>query len=507
MGLVSRERVRKNSRSRREEADFAERGGVFLKNASLATSAPVPTGIFRRALSYGLGLSLFVLSCGELRAAGPRYVFAHYMVCYATYAQSVDGYKREIQEAQAAGIDGFVLDIGVWNDPVWTYYNTRVALIYDAAEQLGTGFKLSFFVEFSNPTNIINLVETYGNRTNTFRYQGGIVLSSWGMNTVPTLGWGGLDWTNSVLNPLRSAGYPVFFIPHFWPLYYARELPGYADAEAILGQDGSFLSGLFLFGAAGLPSQLAQCNSNYTFALHQAGKTFMASYTPHYWGNQQPSDGRRYFESDGGEGTILQWNAIIQNQPDWVNLVTWNDFNESTYCSPVINPEQYGEGFLATPHRYSHAGYLELSKYFINWFKTGQQPPIKQNALFYFYRTHPKNAVASDTNDIPVTWWNGTVQDIIYTTVFLTVPAELEISSGGTLTTNSLPAGISNVRTPFTPGAQTFIVRRGRKVVLSAQGPPILSQITNYDFFPASGYTYGVSNVLQPPSNLRVTGP
>ena len=462
----------------------------------------------RKFLACCLGLLLLLGTARTGLAARTHYVFAHYMVCYATYGQNVAGYEREMEEAQAAGIDGFILDIGAWNDPHLMYYNQRVALIYQAAEQLGTGFKLAFFVEFSNPTNIIDLVETYGNRTNTFRYEGDIVLSAWGMNDVPTLGWRGLDWTNTVLNPLSRAGYPVFFIPHFWPSY-ARELPSYSDAEFLLNQNGSFVQGLLLVVCSGLPYQLAQCNSNYTVALQNQGKTFMASYSPHYWGSAQPGNGRRYFETDGGEGTILQWTSIIENQPDWVDMFTWSDFNESTYVSPVENPEQskYGEGFLATPHRYSHAGYLELSKHYIAWYQSGREPAITNDALFYFYRTHPRNAVASDTNDIPVTWWFGNVQDIIYTTVFLTKPAELEVSSGGTLTTNLLPAGISNVRTPFAPGAQVFLVERKGKAVLSIQGPPILSQITNYDFFPASGYTYGVSNVLWPPTGLRVTGP
>jgi len=269
------------------------------------------------------------------------------------------------------------------------------------------------------------------------------------------------------------------------------------------------VQGLFLACCAGLPFQMAQCTSNYTVALHRAGKLFMSSYTPHYWGNAQPTAGRRYFETDGGEGTILQWESIIRNRPDWVNIFTWSDFAESTYTSPVMDPEQpqYGESFLATPHRYCHAGYLELSQFYIKWYKTGTKPVIKGDALFYFYRTHPKNAVATDTNDIPVTWFFGNVQDTIYTTVFLTEPAELEIFSGGRLTTNSLPAGISNVRTPFAPGAQVFLVERKGKPVLSIPGPPILSQITHYDFFPASGFTYGVSNVLWPPTGFRIANP
>ena len=166
-----------------------------------------------RLFACVLGLLTF---WAEVSAANsPHYVFAHYMVCYADYGASVAGYQREIQEAQAAGIDGFVLDVGAWNDPSFMYYNQRVELIYQAAEQLGTGFKLSFFVEFSNPTNITNLVETFAHRTNTFWYQGGIVLSAWGMNNVPTEGWVGVDWTNTGIEPIEERRIPRFLHPPF----------------------------------------------------------------------------------------------------------------------------------------------------------------------------------------------------------------------------------------------------------------------------------------------------
>ena len=62
----------------------------------------------KRSCFYYVGALILLLSrCGLQAAATPHYVFAHYMVCFATYGQTIDGYKREIQEAQAAGIDGF----------------------------------------------------------------------------------------------------------------------------------------------------------------------------------------------------------------------------------------------------------------------------------------------------------------------------------------------------------------------------------------------------------------
>ncbi len=455
-------------------------------------------------LALGMALLWALPTPAPLRAASPsHYVFAHYMVCMATYGDSVDSFKLEIQQAQAAGIDGFLLDLGEWDNSTNWYYKSRTAMLYSAAEQLGTGFKLCPFVEFPEPDQIINLVTNYAGSPASLWYQGRVVLSSWGMNNA---GWNQpiVDWTNAVLAPLQQLGYPVCFVPFFWP-YSGAPMPGtYADPVQLLATNGGFLGGLFWVGAAGTPSQLATGNSNYTAALHAAGKLFMASVTPHYWGSLQTVNGRRYFETDGGEGIALQWASIIANQPDWVDLVTWNDFYESTYTSPVENPSQYFPG-PTSPVCYSHKGYLALSKYFINWFKSGSQPAVTQDALYYFYRTHPQNAVASNTNDTPVTTFFGDIQDVIYTTLILTADAQLVIASGGNLTTNSVPAGLHNLRSPFAPGPQRFTLLRNGQQVLSTQGPNIQSQIVAYDFFPASGFAYSpATNSPPPPANLHV---
>jgi glucan endo-1,3-alpha-glucosidase len=424
-------------------------------------------------------LLFLVFSPGEMRAAGPHYVFAHYMVCYADYGDSVDGFKRDILEAQAAGIDGFALNCGEWNRPdaAW-FYTNRVEMMYKAAEQLGTGFKLFFSVDDSDANEIVAMISSHANRANSFRYQDKLVVSTFAANNV--------DWQNSVFLPLKKAGIDVFFVPYFAP-------PGGEPWNSISNvlAKYNFLDGLFYF-AAGTASDITNRNQAYSRACKNAGKLFMGGYSPNYWGCRWPKNsGRPYYETQGGEGTVAQWMWIIANQPDWVEITTWNDFNESTYILPVDDPGRYTNA--QTPHRYSHAGYLELSKRYISWYKTGQEPPISQDALFYFYRIHSTNAVAGDTNDFPVHLWpnNGDVQDVIYATVFLTAPAQLEIISGKTLTTNSLPAGMSHVRTPFMPGAQIFAVKRNGTMVLFAQGPDILSQIKNYDYFPASGYVYG----------------
>lgn len=432
-------------------------------------------------------LALLFTFARPARAGGPHYVFAHYMVCFAIYGASLSGFEQEILDAQAAGIDGFALDVGEWNGPD-TYYKTRVELMYEAAEQLNSGFKLFFSVDMASTNDIVQMISTYASRTNSFYYNNRLVVSSFCGN--------GFWWTNGVFQPLQNLGVSnVFFIPFFTTVNEAG--PTVAGVSNLLAEY-TFLNGLFCFGA-GLPSDITNYDNSYGQACANAGKLFMAGCSPSYWGCAQLTTGRTYFESQGGEGTISQWNWIIQNQPDWVEIITWNDLAESTYINPLATPDQFNQ---SPPKRYSHAGYLELAKPYIHWYKTGQPLAITQDELFYFYRTHSTNAVAMNTNDVPVTVFMGNVQDVIYTTVLLTAPASLEITSGTNHATNSLPAGISNVRTPFAAGAQNLTLRRAGQQLLSVQGPDIQSQITNYDYFPASGYAYS----LYPPSSLHVTG-
>jgi glucan endo-1,3-alpha-glucosidase len=217
----------------------------------------------------------------------------------------------------------------------------------------------------------------------------------------------------------------------------------------------------------------------------------MSSYTPFYWGAYQP--GRRFFETRGGLGVEAQWKSIIENQPDFVEIVTWNDFNES-YITPVDIAGTY-ESVVQTPIRHPHAGYLELSKYFIQWYKTGKQPKIDRDKLVYVYRVHPKAAtVAVDPDSkldkrltAPVTDLRGNVQDSLFVTTLLTGPAEIRVTSGGVETKYPCPKGYSTVTVPFNVGAQHFALYRKDKLIAETDGEPIAATPTEYNFFPTTG--------------------
>jgi glucan endo-1,3-alpha-glucosidase len=438
-------------------------------------------------------LLMALMGCATSHAAqapspAPKRVFAHYMVCYPTYSATVAGYEREIREAMNAGIDGFVLNVGAWSKE--PYYATRCAAIYEAAKKVSADFKLFFSIDdqvLRTPEDFKDIVRTYAAHPNQFTHEGRPVVSTFG-------GSSGLRKT--VLDPLRAEGINVFFVPFFYPQPNVTELPDWATVEAHIEKNAPHVDGLFYFGAAGLPETLAQCNAYYAQALRAKGKLFMASVAPFYWGARQGN--RRYFEFRGAQGLAVQWEKIIEIQPEWVEIVTWNDFAESYLC-PISDPGQYNAE-MKFPPRPSHAAYLEFCKDYIRWYKTGQRPRIVRDELFYFYRPHPKDAVATQEEvnaapeylrgitTKPVTEFNGEVNDELFVTVRLTAPAQLTITTGTRVTTHALEAGQSHVQAPFDLGPQRFELRREGKLIISADGPAITGKPAWFNFFNHAGY-------------------
>jgi len=439
-------------------------------------------------------LNLLVLACillltgyrAQAAHVPEHMVFASYMVCFATYGDSIDGYKHDIQDAQAAGIDGFALNEGAWdNEP---HYVSRTKTLFQAARELNTGFKFIFSLDLAmlKPQYIPEILRAYVNDPFYYHYQGRPVVSTFA-------GDRGVDW-KSILDPLKADGYNICFVPFFYP-DPVTELPSYEAVKAHFARWSDIADGFFFFGAAGTDAQLTQCNASYVKAARDAHKLVMDSYTPFYWGAAQAD--RRFYETHGGFGVERQWMSIISNAPDFVEIVTWNDFNES-YITPIDSPEKY-EHWLRYPVRHPHAGYLELSKYFISWYKTGKKPKISRDCLVYIYRVHPKSAVASTVSPpdaprnfktLPVKYMGSDVQDDVFVTTLLKAPAELRVTTGGTETRYQAPAGYTSFAIPFSTGSQHFELYRKNRLIASAGGEPIEAQPAEYNYFPTTGVAF-----------------
>jgi len=107
--------------------------------------------------------------------------------------------------------------------------------------------------------------------------------------------------------------------------------------------------------------------------------------------------------------------------------------------------------------------------YFIRWYKTGVQPPIRVDTIYCFYRTQSKNR---DVAVPPVKYKFGPLADVIYVTADLTAPATLRVESGGRVILISLRAGSHDVSAAFAVGeAPKFTLSRDGRAVLQGRAP------------------------------------
>ena len=470
--------------SARKSLEAAHGAGSAPSNPPVKTVNPAPVVISTRTPA-------------SQASVGPRLVFAHYMVCNRDYGGSVAGYERDIQDAQAAGIDGFQLNLGGWSG----IYQWNVQAMFQAAQALHSGFKLFFSADMTGLSfpEVTAMMSAYANNPYYWHIQQTVngqaasrpVLTSWG-------GEGGgyasarAKW-EAAFQPLRAAGINPYFVPFFFTTtpdgkQYINSTPT-AVATEISGLDVGLADGAAYSGGLCSPTEpgttMFTVANNYAAQLKAAGLTTWGGVSPQYWGSRQLSTGRAYYEYAGGEGVEAQWNAIIGVQkPNWVGCFTWNDFDEATYWSSIDDVNKYWPYAAHSAPRFykCHAGILKLNAYYIQWYKTGLKPAQTADDLCYCYRTHPKDAVASHDLFGPVTACHQ-AEDLIYVTTLLTAPATLVVKTGTQTLTYPVPAGIGNTRVPFQVGTQSFQLLRNGKTVLSQTGSePIIANPVEYNF-------------------------
>jgi glucan endo-1,3-alpha-glucosidase len=484
-------------------------------------------------------ISVLVLTLGPWApAVAQKMVFAHYMVTNQDYQGNTDptqelkiaAYEREIQQAQAAGIDGFALNVGGWLNQ--NYYIVYSAQMFEAAARLNTGFKLMFSADMccgNAVGDVEDMVRRFANDPRYsqvyFKYNGKFVLTTFSGDAMGTSFWSQVksdlatgsnpSTTTESAALAEVAGAPsnapvsVFLVPAF---FWGGELPNTAAVQQGFGQWSSIIDGSFYWGIAGVPGSggsLDQLLSSESYAavVHGGGKLYMAPICLQFWG----ADADRYFEYSGAAGMRKMWmDAINVSHPDWVEIITWNDFIEGSYVSPIDDPNKYPfANFLDTTgvpsttlgYFHSHQGATALLPYFISWYKTGVQPTFSSDSIYWFYRTQSMSsnpgvpAVSAATN-------YGPVADVIYVTANLAAPATLKVTSGSQVSTFNLPAGSSDVQAAFTVGSTPVfeVDRNGSAAIAPTSGTDAIQASPQFnDYYYSTGFATGGQVTTPPP--------
>jgi len=427
-----------------------------------------------------------IILCGACSpVVAQRMVFAHYMLANQDYTaddptgeRNIASYEREIRQAQAVGIDGFALNAGGWlREP---RYIRRASEMFEAAHRLHSGFKLMLSADMccsNDAEDLEDMVRRFANNPRyaaiCFRHEDKFVLTTFAGSSRGSEFWRNLKRdietgdhpsTHNAPTAIRyvsrvpsSAPFPLELVPAF---FWGGELPEESDIRKGVAEYQNIIGGAFYWGIAGVPGlghppDQIPSSESYAATLHSARKIYMAPICFQFWA----ANAGRYYDYNGYSGMRALWmDAINISHPDRVEIITWNDFVEGTYLSPIDDPARYGSAndlrerssAPSTLHFFhSHRGATDLLSFFVAWYKTGSEPRINRDHVFWAYRTqlgHP-----SQNSNPPIQIY-GNLTDKVYITANLTASAGLRISIGSMSRSIDLLAGSTDIEVPLTAG-------------------------------------------------------
>ncbi|KAG8527668.1 uncharacterized protein KY384_007821 [Bacidia gigantensis] len=383
-------------------------------------------------------------------------VFAHYMICF----QPPNGdYKPDILLAQAAGIDAFAINYGAPGIP-WPDLEAFLDKFYHDAASLHFKVFMSYDLEvLSDPTIMVNTSNTYLHHPAQLWVDNKIFLSSFATGPPP------FSWQHDVLDKIAA---PVMFMPG-------------TIGESARATAAQFTgSGPFTWiHPASSVQQEAAIDNDYSAQREVAGVPWMAGVAPWFF-KRMPGMGNWMHAQDDGIW-YDRWMHLLDVKPNFIELVTWNDFGESSYVGPVGawtgNKQAQSDCFYGG---LNHTAFLSMTKFFTRAFKSGggnssfSISPAEED-VYFFYRLQPAASLGG-YGGMPLPKNAKDCKDTVTVLSFLAEEATVTLASGGANHTINFPKGVNKQSIPFNFGDQSLSMDRplGGGRVLNKKGPPIV---------------------------------
>jgi hypothetical protein len=369
-----------------------------------------------------------------------------------------------MQRAKAVGIDAFALNIGV--DP---YTDTQLGYAYDSAAandmKVFISFDFNWFHAQSDAAKVGQMIGKYGAKPAQLMVDGKVFASSFAGD--------GLD----VATMRASAGVGVFWAPNFHP----ELTPDPKDVDAALNWMGWDSNGNNK--APNAAGNVTVADGDDTYMKWLAGKPYVAPVSPWFsthFGPEVPYSKNWVFPGD--DLWYKRWNEILALRPQFIEIVTWNDYGESHYIGP-LSSTHYDDGNSKWTNDMPHDGWLDMAAPFIAAYKagsTGVTDHITDDQLIYWHRPSAKSIDCDATDTTMVAASNGSgnyfqgrpdgwesMKDNVFVVSLLTAPGTVSVTSGDNTQTFEAPAGASVFEVTMGVGQQQFALTRDSKEVFS----------------------------------------
>jgi hypothetical protein len=350
--------------------------------------------------------------------------------------------EAEVRMAIARGITGFTIDVMSGKEAADS--NSHLNLLLNAAQAVDPRFKIVVMPDISalkaDAAAVSQIIAAAAASQAAYRLNDGrLVVSAFNAGLNPPA------WWQSIFEQLNSRGIKVAFVPTFL---------GWS------GQAASFAAISHGFSDWGTATATSSGNmkGDPSLAHDRYGKLYMMPVDPQQY---RPKDSI-YWEAGNSTTFRTAWLSAINSGADWVQLVTWSDFSESSEVEPYTD---------ATLRPDIGTGFYNLTGYYAAWFLLGVTPPITHDVLYYFYRREPTTAASTAQTVANKLTGGAAAENNIEIVSFLTAPAIVKIAIGGRSFTQAAAAGISSFKVPTEPGNPQFTLSRNGADIFSFRGP------------------------------------
>jgi glucan endo-1,3-alpha-glucosidase len=207
-----------------------------------------------------------------------------------------------------------------------------------------------------------------------------------------------------------------------------------------------------------------------------------------------------------------RWEEVLTLKPPLIEIVTWNDYGESHYIGPVNRryPGDNDGSKVYADTDMPHVAFRALAKLYIAAYKAGMTSVdvslIQEDQVMYWYRTAPKGAIAS-SDPLPPPRGRDLVNDVVFVVTALKEPGQLKVTSGPTVTTVGVGAGVAITWATMGVGTQSFEVsRNGATVLQGTATKQITSSPSIYNFNVFTGVFPPTTELWAEPSGESPVG-
>ena len=372
------------------------------------------------------------------------------VVAGATEAQwRLADLQTEVRQAIASGIDGFTLDImQLPGDPDYRQVNTVRAMM-KAAASVDPGFKIMPMFDLGGSltkktaAQLATFAAELGASKSAYHLSDGRLVVSALRAEAKTPAF----WT-SFANTMKSAHHVnVAFVPVFIGTEQTWG-PKFKSISYAMGNWGS--------RNPKWNDPTATYNTSPTSRARNMMALGVKWMQPVSVQDSRPNSGV-YDEAENTTNLRNTWQIARNSHSNWVQIPTWNDYSENAEIAPSVK------------HGWS---FLDISAYYLTWFKTGTAPKIVRDTVYVTHRTQMYAAKPSYPQTRLQTLRGGSPsRNTVEALSFLTSPATVKVNVGGVVTTCQAPAGVSTCLAPLRVGTVSVAVTRGTATVAAVTSP------------------------------------